>query len=84
MYLQGLGYGGMDWIDLAQDKGRWWALLNAVTNLRVPYNAGNFLTSIILQRNCCDDDDDDDVVVDDDNNNNNNHNNNNKYYEIYK
>jgi hypothetical protein len=48
MYLQGLGYGGMDWIDLAQDKGRWWALLNAVTNLRVPYNAGNFLTSIIL------------------------------------
>ena len=33
---------GMDWIDLAQDSDRWWAL---VMNLRVPSNAGNFLTS---------------------------------------
>jgi hypothetical protein len=28
--------GGMDWIDLAQDTDRWWALLNAVINLWVP------------------------------------------------
>jgi len=28
--------GGTDWIDLAQDKGRWLALVNAVMNLRVP------------------------------------------------
>ena len=28
--------GGMDWIDLAQDMNRWWALVNVVTNLQVP------------------------------------------------
>ena len=29
----------MDWIALTQDKDRWWELVNAVMNLRVPYNA---------------------------------------------
>jgi hypothetical protein len=28
--------GGMDWIELAQDRDRWWLLVNAVKNLRVP------------------------------------------------
>ena len=28
--------GGIDWIDLAQDRDRWWVLVNAVMNLRVP------------------------------------------------
>ena len=33
--------GEMDWIDLVQDKDRWRALVNAVMNLRFPYNAWN-------------------------------------------
>jgi hypothetical protein len=33
--------GGTDWIDLAQDRDRWWPLVNAIMNLQVPKNAGN-------------------------------------------
>jgi hypothetical protein len=34
--LQEVGCGVMDWIDLAQDRNRWWALVNAAMDLRVP------------------------------------------------
>jgi hypothetical protein len=36
MDIQKLGCGGMDWIELAQDRDRWQALVNVVMKLRVP------------------------------------------------
>jgi hypothetical protein len=45
MDLQEVGWESVDWIDMAQDRDRWRALVNAVMNLRVPYNARNFFAS---------------------------------------
>jgi hypothetical protein len=36
MDLREIGWDGMDWMDLAQDRDQWRALVNTVMNLRVP------------------------------------------------
>jgi hypothetical protein len=36
MDVREIGWDGMDWIDLAQDRDQWSALVNMVMNLRVP------------------------------------------------
>jgi hypothetical protein len=36
MDVRDIGWGGMDWIDLAQDKDEWKALVNTVMNFWVP------------------------------------------------
>jgi hypothetical protein len=36
MDLEEIGWGGVDWIGLAQDRDKWRALVNTVLNLRVP------------------------------------------------
>jgi hypothetical protein len=36
MDLQEVGRGGIDWINMAQDRNRWQALVNVVVNLWIP------------------------------------------------
>jgi hypothetical protein len=40
MDLREIGWDGMDWIDLAQDRDQWKALVNTVMNFRVPVKYG--------------------------------------------
>jgi len=44
MDLMEVGCWDVDWIELAQDRNRWRVLVKGVVNLRVPKNAGSFLT----------------------------------------
>jgi hypothetical protein len=36
VYLREIGWDGLDWIDLAQDRYQWRALVNTIMNIRVP------------------------------------------------
>jgi hypothetical protein len=48
MDLREIGWNDADWIDLAQDREQWRALVNTVTNLRVPKNAERFLSGCTI------------------------------------
>jgi hypothetical protein len=48
MDLREIGWAGMNWLDLVQDRDQWTALVNTVMNLRVLYNAGKFLSSCTI------------------------------------
>jgi hypothetical protein len=48
MDLREIGWDDMGWIDLAQDRNQWRALVRKVMNLRVPQDAGKFLSSCII------------------------------------
>jgi hypothetical protein len=43
--LSKIGWAGMDWIHLAQDRVQWRAVVNTVMNLRVPQNVAKYLSS---------------------------------------
>jgi hypothetical protein len=37
-----MGWGGIEWIDMGQDRYRWRALVNTIMNFRAPQNVKNF------------------------------------------
>jgi hypothetical protein len=43
--LTEIGWDSLDWIDVAQDRDQWRALVNTVMNLRVPEHVWKFLSS---------------------------------------
>jgi hypothetical protein len=45
MDLREIGWVGMDWIDLAEDRDQWRALVNTVMNRQVSQNVGKFLSN---------------------------------------
>jgi hypothetical protein len=45
MDLGEIGWDGVDWIELTEDRDRWRALVNTVMNLRVSYNVGKFMNN---------------------------------------
>jgi hypothetical protein len=50
MYVREIGWDGMDWMELAQDRDQWRALVNTVMNLRIPSNCCEWLHNWQLLR----------------------------------
>jgi hypothetical protein len=48
MDLREIGCDDMDWIDLAQNRDQWRALVNTIMKLRVPQNVGKFFSSCTI------------------------------------
>jgi hypothetical protein len=48
MDLREIGWDGVDWIDIAQDRDQWRAVVNTILNLWVPQNAGKFLSGCTI------------------------------------
>jgi hypothetical protein len=48
MDLRDVGRDGVDWIDMVQDRDQWRDLVNTPMNLRVPQNAGEFLSGYTI------------------------------------
>jgi hypothetical protein len=48
MDLREIGWNGVDWIYMAQDRDPWRALVNTVLNLQVQQNAGKFLSACTI------------------------------------
>jgi hypothetical protein len=48
MNLGEIGWAGMDWIGLTQERDQWRSLVNVVINLWVPQNTGKFLCAAQL------------------------------------
>jgi len=46
MDLRKIGWEGVDWINLAQDRNQWRSVVNTVMNLRVSQKASNFLLAV--------------------------------------
>jgi hypothetical protein len=46
--LREIEWGGVNWIEMVQDSDQWRALVNTVLNLRVPHNAGKFLSGCTI------------------------------------
>ena len=45
MYLLEMGWGGMDWIDFAEDRENWWTLVNALMNFNIARDRSNWFPS---------------------------------------